>query len=556
MLSSHQENVRSYFIFFLFAVLANALVYFFVSQEYTIYFWDFNTFWQKYELIGDTLKINPVLAIKQLRRSLRDDIYNDLPVYFLLPFRMLFGWGRLSYNFAILNLFALPAIWLGRSFYQKYSPPSVLGLFSLFSFPFLWDPLFYGYLDIGGLICAYAVLHLYFNRAWSEQNKRRLLAISVLLSGMTLFRRWYLFWMISFLAIAFLDITRQTLGKKNFYSWFLGIIKLASVASLAATMYCALTWPLPVRMFAGSNSETLSAYQFNQSFLGTFLQTMAHFGLFYGGLTLAGFILTVYSPKTRVLAAFLAAQLVLIYVLFNRIQDFDVHHYYLLFPSALFFIRSSVLKFQKIVFARVSYVAASFLCFACVFVPSVSDSAKSLEPFTPSARHYPMVRHDLEEMKKLAQTLASLATDDSDRIYVIASSDILNSDILKTTEKTLGLERKIQDKILWTHSVDKFEKFPQHFFAAKFLVVAVPTQYHLRPEDQRVVGIPAEQILSGQGLGAFYKKLPDEFLLDNQTRVFLFQKQTEPTAEAIQEFLALFNPYYPEWASKSSYRPT
>lgn len=59
---------------------------------------------------------------------------------------------------------------------------------------------------------------------------------------------------------------------------------------------------------------------------------------------------------------------------------------------------------------------------------------------------------------------------------------------------------------------------PKQFLSATHVVVADPVQFHLRPEDQRVVGILGEDILSGKGIGASFERLPYEFSLDNNVQ--------------------------------------
>ena len=73
--------------------------------------------------------------------------------------------------------------------------------------------------------------------------------------------------------------------------------------------------------------------------------------------------------------------------------------------------------------------------------------------------------------------------------------------------------------------------FPKQFLSATHVVVADPVQFHLRPEDQRVVSILGEDILSGKGIGASFERLPFAFSLDNNARVYIYKK-VKPLKEA------------------------
>jgi hypothetical protein len=157
-----------------------------------------------------------------------------------------------------------------------------------------------------------------------------------------------------------------------------------------------------------------------------------------------------------------------------------------------------------------------------------------------------MVRNDANEIDRMLTTLEELANAQGDRVYVLASSDTFNCSILLNAYLTLNRYENIDHYIKWTHDVDKRDGFPQKFLKAKYVLVGVPIQYHLKPADQRVIGIPAELILSRKGIGTSFHKLPYEFTLDGGVKVYIYEK-IKPFSDAdIESLSSMFKKYYPD----------
>ena len=161
---------------------------------------------------------------------------------------------------------------------------------------------------------------------------------------------------------------------------------------------------------------------------------------------------------------------------------------------------------------------------ATAFYPRAASVSDILGSLVPQLQFYPLVRNDLDVLEHLLDRLDELELDQRGDIYVLASSDILNSSILEFTCHFGPRRRFFCDHILGTNDVDKRDGFPRQFLHALYLVVASPTQYHLRAEDQRVIGVLAREVIEGHGIGASFQRLPGEFKLDNGVNVWVFKK--------------------------------
>ena len=107
-LSSRRQT--SWILFAVLAVLANFLLIYFMRHEKTIYFWDQQLYWNKFEIVADLLKDHFGSAFSKLHSSITQEDYNDLAAWPLAPVALVFGSGRISYLLAILNIFMLPVI--------------------------------------------------------------------------------------------------------------------------------------------------------------------------------------------------------------------------------------------------------------------------------------------------------------------------------------------------------------------------------------------------------------------------------------------------------------
>jgi hypothetical protein len=140
------------------------------------------------------------------------------------------------------------------------------------------------------------------------------------------------------------------------------------------------------------------------------------------------------------------------------------------------------------------------------------------------------VRNDLGEFRRLLDVLAELTKDDKGRIYVTASSITFNDDILKNACVSFAAQKELCERILVSHHLDKRDGFPKNFLSSGYVLVAAPVQYHMRPEDQRVIGILADEMIHALGIGTSFDRLPYRVVLDNDVKVYIYKK-TRPFRE-------------------------
>jgi hypothetical protein len=543
------------------AILANAFAAYFVTQERYVYFWDYSGYWLWYLDISALLPEHPLLALRRVLGSVWYGDYSLLPVLPLLPFEWLFGNSRLTYILAITNFFILPAAFLIAFLAQRTSSlkrsisllvPVTAIILTLHS---LWSPVLRGLPDAVGLVVIGAILLFHFARPFAEQRWSYLFTTGLLLCLLMLLRRWYAYWVVAFfpaLALAqSLDIYQR-----HGLAWRQYLVAARKAAVIGLTFLISLFGlapPFALRAITTDYSDIYSAFRNSNSLLETAVSLSLYFGwlVFFGGLI--GLSWLAARKETRVIAAFLLVQSIITFVLFARTQDFGYQHYYLLFPAIALGIAAVIINLSAQITnglwrtASVGLLFAVLLaCLSTVFAPRAASLSNILGDIAPNVRIYPLVRNDFDMLNHLLDRLDELEMQQHGDIYVLASSTVLNSSILQNHCRHGQRPWTFCDSILTTNDVDKRDGFPRQFLHASYLIVANPTQYHLRANDQRVVGITVRAVTEGTGIGASFQRLSGEFKLDQGVTAWVYEK-IRPFERADLEALAdEFAKYYPD----------
>lgn len=545
------------------AILANAFAAYFVTQEHYIYFWDTSNYWNKYLDISASLMKDPINALRLLIHSIRNDDYNLLPALPLVPFAWLFGTSRLAYILAITNVALLPgALVMGllaqrilqQHSTKEYMSSLVLATASVLAVHSIWVPLLRGHPDVIGFLVIGSILLLHFAKPLAEQRLATLVTTGLLLCLLVLLRRYYAFWVVAFfpalIVAQYLDIYQRQGGVWRRY---VATIRNAVVIGLTFTIALfMIATPLILRIIRTDYSDMYSAYRFSSSQLEAAGRLPLYFGWGVIICGLSGLAWLSVRKETRVAGTFLITQLLIIFVLFVRTQDFGEQHHYLLIPGIVLGIAVVVIGFWiqiKNVLWRAVSVGIMFtvlLASFTAFSPSTASISDILGRLVPQFRHYPLVRNDLEELDHLLDRLDELELDQRGDIYVLASSVIVNSHILQNACRFGQRPRFFCNSILHTSAVDKIDGFPRQFLNAHYLVVASPTQYHLHPEDQRVIGFLAREVMAGHGIGKSFQRLPGEFKLDNGVTAWVLAKVRPFERTDLDALSNEFAEYYPD----------
>jgi hypothetical protein len=533
-----------------FLFIANLSVALFVNNERFLYYYD-NAGWWEWSRQYMSLQSQSVLqALKEVLETIKTKDQNLVAAVPIGTWMGLAGDSRLSYVLAVTNLYGgaclLALMVLARSFWDEREakrggwielvPAAVLLLI-----PAFWIPILGGYPEAGGMAIALAVLWLYFSSTERRPYHPAYLAIGFLLAGLFIFRRWYAYWVVAFLAVATLDrvalaamdmrangFNFRRLARLTFPVPVMGLVALLTLASVAM--------PMIRRVLEMDFADIYSAYNLSGGLFANLEASFRPFGWLPLLFALGSFLFLSACRTTRRMSLFVAAQAVLIVYLFLRVQFLMMHHLYMLLPGYLLVACVATSKVAGLLpnrWLRGGWLGLLLALGLTVSVPTYWGAARPIvEPLgrLMPVHRSPLVRNDLDEFLRMNTTIERYLDKTDGRVYVLASSVVFSADHLKQAGPSLRMPFHSGDRVIGRWSiVDKAHGFPRELLEADLVVVASPIQYHLNPSDQQIVGIPAESFLNGTDIARAFERLPESFTIAYNIQIYLFRK-TRPIA--------------------------
>ncbi len=527
----------------LFLVFGVLLIVFFHAREQTaIFFWDFSGYWGWSIDLAHVLRNSPPLAVWTVWTSLANPDYSMLPTAPLTPILAIWGDSRGVYLLAVTCIYGLAALLTlmlvshrvgaslipGGNRSAAWAPAAVVLGTTIF-----WTPILRGYPDVGGLPLAFCVLYVYFRAPLQRAGWRTLVSIAILLALLPLFRRWYAYWVVAFFPLALLGALGTAVCERPFH-WRNLSRHLRPVLVIAGVTFAVLSVAGGRWLVDAANTDyraIFAAYRPYHSALEELRFALSDVGYVYAAVVLVALIALIADKRTRPAAAWLTVHSFFVWYMFQATQHFSAQHYYLFQPAvllllALFVIRIATQLQPKLlrIACLIALATVGAMLHLCVFWPEAAPLAARAGRLCP-AQTYPLRRGDTAEMARLLRVLDGELNHTRGALYVLSSSGILTEDILRNaTRRPPGLAFAHVDRLARTAHVDERDGFPAGLLTAGVVVLASPVQFHLPPEHQHVVSIPAESILTGRDIGGAFERLPEQFTLDGAVAVSVYRK--------------------------------
>jgi hypothetical protein len=549
--TTRSKEFRIQFVIFVFfGVLVNFFFYYFTKKENRVYYWDLISFWTKYLSIGEGLRINIPNTLRYVKEGIQRNDYNSFATLFTVPFFYLFGGGRAAFMAGLVNALAIPSVLLlslfskkllGLGFRKVTLDISILIIFAISILPQFWSATLYGYVGIMGVgvISSIYLLYLNIQKKNSPGNLYKYFAIGILSALLVVIRRWFLYWTITFYFLIFLFALKEYFLDKKSKKNLISLRNIVFSGIISAATFLSLSLPLVIRILNTNYSYVYKAYATGRIF--TLLSLFNNFGLFTILLFVSGVVVSLFNKKISKFAYLLIFQLVLIYILFSSVQNFEVNHYYLLLPTLLVF-ETYFLYFVK---QKLMHIKLAWPLFAMLFIfLSIVNFSKVYFPemygilnigIFSKETHFPLVRKDMPEVRRLMETLEGT----KGTVYVVSSSDVLNSEIVQRSDLFLKKQNSLRNRVLVASDIDRRDGFPESFFRADYIVVAYPLQYHRDPQYQKIIKVLADFTTNGVDTG-YYSKLPYEFNLKRGVKVYIYKRNVEIPYNVIRKVSSYF----------------
>ena len=323
------------------------------------------------------------------------------------------------------------------------------------------------------------------------------------------------------------------------------------VAAAAAVTTLLAVAPLRVAKILGTDwADTLVAYKRHAGIGGELLELTGRWGLLPLALLAAAVVAGLRSRSTRRPAALLALQAALIFALFRRWQDPSPQHWYLYLPGltvllGVFLARTAASVRRPIL--RGAWVVAITLAGLAVSGTVRSDRTQGdlWGQLAPAFRIRPVVRHDLDEVRRLLAYLDQRLAVAPGWVYVLASRGPLTDTGLGFANLSLGSSYAAPRFVLAAAHVDRRDGFPANLLNARYMVLPEPVQVPDPPLHARVAAEPARCLLEGEGIGRAFRRGREVFRFDGGVRASVWELVRPLSADDVAMLSARLQAFYP-----------
>lgn len=532
------------------------LSYMIIKQNNFIYFWDYGREWKSALSLKNRVIQNPIDALKWIYWTINNEDYNSL-MPLLITFPMyLFGDSFKTWVLLIEVFYMSPAIVIIALLVRKnleilniksLSCPFIV--FGVSFMPILQWVLLSGFMDILEIILVSCTLLLSIDIDYSNIDIKRNILISGALILLVFFRRYFAYYVVGYLCSQFLVAILQFEKSEKPWEIIKGyFVNTFIIGSISLTVLLVFFRDFVYRSVFNNFSVAYKAWD------GTLQEKFARIPIVFGGVIISlvtvGCMYYIFkNKKAFIVITSLWANIIVTTMLLWRIIQMDYHQYYLVIVPVILlsFICFGGLLPQKKSMAHGIFITASVyivINFLCMFWP-VFHTIPCKFLFTQTY-YESKERNDIEEIHRLVAELKSISDDDpSVMFYTLASSGVLTSDIIKSSElpDSLNALPAMAD----THNVDLRDGFPNAFLNADYLVVADPVQTHLPVDTQKIITYLAEQVLDSDSLIGSHYEIVEEYLLDNNVKAKLYRRVASFGRDVYEQLFNYFTSAYPDY---------
>ena len=558
--STIKKNKKSILVFlFLNFVIINILLFFHLRQEQFIAYWDFGGFWRKSVEFNQMMNRSVKEAMDNLWFSLNYSEYSFLPEWFLYFPTQLLGNTYPRFILAMFNSFILPANLILYIFSLMIIEKNKLTVKKVFlgmliaTFAGNLYSMVFGYIGSVGLPFITSILLLVYADGLEKFSWRNNIFIGLSMIILLLVRRWFAYWIVGFyvaytLAYLIREGIDHALTKEKIKVQFLNMLVCGLIP---LTILLTLFFPL---------FRTITTYNYAEAYsvakVGGAAYIIGWFIQFYGWLLILllipGVVYGIKSKKHRLITILCIIQTLVAIILFNRVQSFGSHHYYIINGPVMILMMIGLEKIVDSLSAKTGMVLlVSSACLVCVnFSKTVlfgknQKADQTLDklnvlisaPF-PDLR----IRSDLDKIRNMADFLDK-TPGEYEYVYVLSNSVLFNDDMLRNAffpEKNEGVAN-----LLVADAYDYRDGIPEDFFQYYYIVVADPIQLQFGEENQKCVSILAEFMLNSEESDPYYR-IVREYDLDNDVHVNIYQR-IEQVPNSVRKIISeRYREFYPK----------
>lgn len=505
-------------------VLVNTFAVIYIKAGKLIYFWDNATYWDISRRIASGAADSGGFW-HNVYNSISVQDYNYIAA---LPSALLmkaFGESRLVYVLGLVNMYLFPSFIMIYLLAKKVGKaPKISAALIILLFPVMTFLALNGFVDIGGLLLCFVCYNLYYTHSGKKDALWRYIIIGILLVAVMLWRRWYAFFSVSFITAMFADCV---LFRRK---WHKAVITAVTAGLILVTCF----YGFLVMRLMGDYGSMYADYKF--SVMIDFKLITRYFGLaFTAALAVCTVVMGIKKKETR--TVFMWVQIIVCLFMFLSTQTHGQQHLILYIPSLVMLTLITIKHITK-EWALIALSVLALTHSVYVFIPREQpDNIQEIRHLSlvPTFSMLPSSRDDTDEILALKRKLDTTVYE-GDSLGVLASSFVLNEDILKNAEPSLGVKPIRSDYIVSLPQVDSRDTDLTPLYTVNYILAANPAQTHLADGSQTVVTEAVSSFVNGTDIALAYEEIPDCRTVINGIELRLFHRVREEQAADIRAF--------------------
>lgn len=569
-MKKNKNTIIKNMTFIISALLILIITYIYMKNTKTIYFWDNAGYWGNSMGLADLLKTSPKVCIKEIISSILFSDYTYLPSIIPTIGMVFFSKSRMTYTIINTIFYVIPVIYLLLNIINKLLKDInnkklkifLNALTVLIVTPLLLNLNFDGYVDIGGLIILLLIINIYFFKLNCKEGKKyifKLIIIGILLMTLFFYRRWYVYWIISFLVANVLyDIARiiklSKTEKEKVKAEIIECIKKYIIIGLSMIGVVLATTAIYYFKFRNNGLKNFYLYKllfydysysyeaYQKGFIHEVLNFLNHIGLInIIILVITVIYLNIKKQKDKTenkIVNTLFVQMIICFILFEKTQSHEIHHLLLYLPSLVIIniIGIKNLLKNKIKIAKI--LITIFMINILLLLPCFNECKPIIKlknyGLLIDFNFKPVVREDIEELEKIDEYINEISENSTKKIYLNSSSTVLNSSIITYFERSMNTNYEYKTYLLPISQVDNRDGVPLQILNADIVIVTNPDQIHLSDKDQKIISYINKMFINNEGIAKNFEKINTMKLDDME--VYFYKKNKDFTNTEKEEF--------------------
>ena len=377
-------------------------------------------------------------------------------------------------------------------------------MISFILMPILHGTFIYGQPDLFGMVFIFIIITLTIDYNFKKLETDRLILILLVTFMLTICRRWYIYWIISYY---FLYIISILISNKKDYKKILKNIIIYGI--IVIVIYFITLLPFIKNTILNNYSSSYSFYS-NGGIIYELANQERHLGYLILMIIFGGILYGIINKEYRKITIFNIIQFLMIIIMFTRIQTMGIHHSLLLLPSYLLCISLFIICIfnnKKIIFnvTILTFIVLLITNFFWGYQNKYSKLFTDIKLKTPEEKNY-------NEIKKITDWLGN-QLDKNNTAYMITHNNELNPDKFRNFYTP---NSKVSKYLPYGSAIIGVHKFPTELFSAKYIITTDP--YIPTSVDEKYNKVCNELVKEERF------RLKKEFIMNDKTKLIVYER--------------------------------